>query len=108
MERLSHIAAHLEGVLPAERARRLATSSAAAIPEEDRPLVITLIGAGNSGHVCAALFDGNTKGRVRLQLLTSRPDIWRTMRPVVRFPDGSTQRGLIHEVSTDPAELVPQ
>lgn len=78
------------------------------VPEEDRPLTITLIGAGNSGHVCAALFDGNTGGSVRLQLLTGRPDAWSNMQPIVRLPDGRTQQGQIHEVSDSAAELIPR
>jgi len=72
------------------------------------PLTVTLIGAGNSGHVCAALFEENTKGRVRTQLLTSRPEIWKNKNPKVKFPCGKEQVGLLHKVSSDPAELIPQ
>eukprot|EP00913_Durusdinium_trenchii_P000867 g806.t1 len=43
-------------------------------------VVVTLIAAGNSGHVCAALIDGNTQGRVK---------------------------GLLYRVSRNPAELIP-
>mmetsp|Transcript_3982 Transcript_3982/g.4531 ORF Transcript_3982/g.4531 Transcript_3982/m.4531 type:complete len:443 (-) Transcript_3982:373-1701(-) len=73
-----------------------------------REIVVTLIASGNSGHVCAALFDGNTCGRVRTQILTSKPSLWKNKRPVVRFPDGSVQVGSISCVSNDPAELIPQ
>ena len=44
-------------------------------------VVVTLIAGGNSGHVCAALIDGNTEGRVKVQLLTSRPELFRSLRP---------------------------
>lgn len=69
---------------------------------------MTLIAAGNSGHVCAALFEGNTGGRVRTQMLTSQPHIWANKRPIVRFPNGDVQEGRIHRVSDDPAELIPE
>jgi hypothetical protein len=67
-----------------------------------------LIAAGNSGHVCAALFEENTKGRVRTQLLTNRPELWKNKHPVVKFPSGESQVGFLHKVSSDPAELIPQ
>lgn len=72
------------------------------------PITVTLIAAGNSGHVCAALFEENSKGRVRTQLLTNRPQLWQSMQPRVKFPNGQEQVGLIHKVSSDPAELIPQ
>ena len=43
--------------------------------------MVTLIAGGNSGHVCAGLIDGNTQGRVKVQLLTSRPELFRSLRP---------------------------
>lgn len=58
--------------------------------------------------MCAALFEENTKGLVRTQLLTSKPQVWQNKRPIVRFPDGSIQQGLIHKVSADPSELIPE
>uniref|UniRef100_A0A7S2DZE5 Opine dehydrogenase domain-containing protein n=1 Tax=Alexandrium andersonii TaxID=327968 RepID=A0A7S2DZE5_9DINO len=92
MERLKHVVGHL-------------------CPEpasSEKNLVVTLIASGNSGHVCAALFEGNTGGRVRTQVLTSQPHIWKSKRPIVRFPDGSFQTGSIDFVSDDPAELIPK
>jgi len=71
-------------------------------------IVVTLIASGNSGHVCAALFEENTKGRVITQLLTTRPEVWKNRRPRVKFPCGAVQEGLIHKISDDPAELIPQ
>ncbi|KAF4654412.1 hypothetical protein FOZ61_008263 [Perkinsus olseni] len=68
--------------------------------------VLTLVGGGNSGHVCASLIHGNTDGRVRVQLLTSKPEAW-TSTPVARFPDGTSQEGLIDKVSSDPGEVLP-
>mmetsp|Transcript_41344 Transcript_41344/g.128508 ORF Transcript_41344/g.128508 Transcript_41344/m.128508 type:complete len:444 (-) Transcript_41344:213-1544(-) len=94
MQRLSHVASH---VCPG------AVSSSE--PDE---IVVTLIASGNSGHVCAALFEGNTGGRVRTQVLTSQPQIWQNKRPRVRFPGGGVQVGCIHRVSDDPAELIPR
>ncbi|CAK9068714.1 Octopine dehydrogenase (OcDH) [Durusdinium trenchii] len=70
-------------------------------------VVVTLIAAGNSGHVCAALIDGNTQGRVKVQLLTSRPELFQSLRPKVRFPNGEMQEGLLYRVSRNPAELIP-
>jgi len=69
---------------------------------------VTLVAAGNSGHVCAALFEENTKGRVRTQLLTSKPQVWKGATPRVRFPTGEVQVGQLYKVSDDPAELIPQ
>eukprot|EP00444_Apocalathium_aciculiferum_P003759 CAMPEP_0183391992 /NCGR_PEP_ID=MMETSP0370-20130417/6821_1 /TAXON_ID=268820 /ORGANISM="Peridinium aciculiferum, Strain PAER-2" /LENGTH=471 /DNA_ID=CAMNT_0025571817 /DNA_START=92 /DNA_END=1507 /DNA_ORIENTATION=- len=70
-------------------------------------LTITIIGSGNSGHVCAALIEGNTKGRVKTQLLTSNPSAWTNCCPRVTFPNGDVQVGRIHKISSDPAELIP-
>lgn len=70
-------------------------------------VVVTLIAAGNSGHVCAALINGNTHGKVKVQLLTSRPELFKNLRPKVHFPDGQIQEGLLHRVSKNPAELIP-
>jgi hypothetical protein len=67
--------------------------------------VITIVGGGNSGHVCAALFHENMKGAVCTQLLTTRPGAW-SQKPIVRFPDGTTQEGYIHKISDDAAELM--
>ncbi len=67
---------------------------------------VTIVGGGNSGHVCASLIHANTGGRCKVQLLSSRSDIWSTT-PLVRFPDGSLQEGLISLVSSDPADVIP-
>lgn len=72
---------------------------------DEKPLVVTIVGGGNSGGVCAALFYENLKGNVRTQLLTTRPEIW-SKTPTVRFPDGSTQQGRIDVVSSDAKELM--
>ena len=58
--------------------------------------------------MCAALFEENTKGRVRTQLLTSKPQVWKGATPRVRFPTGEVQVGQLYKVSDDPAELIPQ
>jgi len=76
-------------------------------PSKEQPIVVTIIGSGNSGHVCAALFENNTQGRVKTQILTSRPQLWSNRHPTVVFPDGSEQEGFIDKVSDSPAELVP-
>lgn len=100
MERVKRISAHVAPKSGDVGPRPAPTRSL-------NPLVVTLIAAGNSGHVCAALFEENTKGRVRTQLLTSRPELWANKRPKVRFPNGEVQEGLLHKVSDDPAELIP-
>jgi len=97
MDRVRQISEHVVGHLAA-----VPTAAAG------KPLVVTLIGAGNSGHVCAALFEENTKGRVKTQILTSRPEIFKDNHVKVRFPNGDVQVGHIHKVSSDPAELIPQ
>lgn len=70
------------------------------------PYTVTIIGGGNSGHVCASLIHGNTDGEFVVQLLTTRKDIW-SDEPIVRFPDGSTQTGKLTRVSTDPSKVIP-
>ena len=72
-----------------------------------KPMIVTIIGGGNSGHVCASLIHENTNGRFKVQLYTSRPDMWST-NPVVKFPDGSSQTGLISLISSDPRAVLPQ
>lgn len=71
------------------------------------PTVITIIGGGNSGHVCASLIHGNTNGAVKVQLFTRWPEKW-SRTPSVRFPDNSYQEGLISLISNDPREVLPQ
>ncbi|KAF4673303.1 Rad2 nuclease [Perkinsus chesapeaki] len=95
-----------------QRPRRQYTSSAmeraSSIAKHVTPQyrVITIVGGGNSGHICASLVHGNTRGQVRVQLLTSKPEVW-TTTPVVRFPDGSCQEGKVDKVSSDPNEVLP-
>jgi len=72
----------------------------------DRPLVITIIGAGNSGHVCAGLFYENLGQKVKVQLLTSSPEEF-MQNPTVRFPDGKIQTGMVHRVSKHPRDVIP-
>jgi len=72
----------------------------------EREIVVTLVSGGNSGHVCAALIHENTKGRVKTQLLTSRPHAW-SKTPKVEFPDGTIQTGLLDKISDDPKEVIP-
>ena len=72
------------------------------------PLIVTIIGGGNSGHVCASLIHENTNGRVRVQLFTSKPKSAWSSTPTVRFPDGSSQKGLISLISSNPREVLPQ
>jgi hypothetical protein len=75
--------------------------------QSKKPMIVTIIGGGNSGHVCASLIHENTQGRVKVQLYTSRPQMW-SKTPVVRFPDGSSQTGLISLISSDPRAVLPQ
>lgn len=108
MDRLGRIAGHVvsgsDAPVPAPPPAQLAPE---AVSKDSEHLVVTLIAAGNSGHVCAALFEENTKGRVKTQLLTSKPQIWHTMKPRVQFPNGQVQVGVLHKVSDNPAELIP-
>jgi len=98
MHRVNRIAGHVASAAP--------HPSPVAGNGEKGEIVVTLIAAGNSGHVCAALFEENTKGRVKTQVLTSKPGIW-SRTPSVRFPCGLSQQGRVHRVSDDPAELIP-
>lgn len=115
MERVRRIAGHAAPQRVTSAQGQVPESFASARPcasvQQDRgmpPLVVTLIGAGNSGHVCAALFEENTKGRVKTQLLTSQPGVFKSMAPRVVFPDGQVQVGKLHKVSDNPADLIPQ
>jgi len=72
----------------------------------DESLVVTLIGSGNSAHVCAALFEDNSKGRVRTQILTSCPEQW-SRTPRVRLEDDSVQTGKIHLATKEVSEAIP-
>lgn len=125
MERLRRVVDHVAGgpvssrdvalearAAPAESATATAAAPAGGAPAPQdtslRPLIVTLIASGNSGHVCAALFEENTRGRIKTQMLTNRPEVWKDRRPKVRFPNGDWQQGYIHKVSADPAELIPQ
>lgn len=102
MHRVRKISEHVAGTtLPQPLA-------VAAVAGKDDRVVVTLIASGNSGHVCAALFEENTKGRVKTQLLTSRPKVWQGKKPRVVFPNGVVQEGVIHKISDDPAELIPE
>jgi len=105
MDRLGRIARHVasSGVEP-----ETVWPQAVAGGAEQEHVIVTLIAAGNSGHVCAALFDENTKGRVKTQLLTSKPHMFKSMKLRVKFPSGEYQEGKLHKVSDDPAELIPQ
>jgi hypothetical protein len=96
----SHVTATGLGLLP--------NFASSALASPGKQTVLTIIGAGgNSGHVCASLIHENTQGRVKVQLFTSKPDMW-CKTPTVRFPDGSSQQGLISLISSDPRDLLPQ
>lgn len=95
MERVRNIVGQVQAV---------PVSSAA--QADGQKFVVTLLGGGNSGHVCAGLIHENMNGRVITQLLTSRPEVW-SKTPVVTFPDGKTQTGLIDKISNDPREVLP-
>jgi hypothetical protein len=83
-------------------------ASAALIDSPQTPLIVTIIGGGNSGHVCASLIHENTNGKVKVQLFTSKPNSAWSTTPVVKFPDGTTQKGLISVISSNPREVLPQ
>lgn len=105
MQRVQRIAAHVT----AAAMEPAAASGPVMAPTSSRgdQIVVTLIAAGNSGHVCAGLIHENTKGRVRVQLLTNRPELFKDKKPRVKFPNGDVQVGLIDKVSANPAELIP-
>jgi hypothetical protein len=104
MDRVNRIVNHVNGDVEKHRTSRRVRSW----PASQQPvLTVTIVGGGNSGHVCAALFHENMKGEIRTQLLTTRPSNWTNSSPVVRFPDGSTQTGKLYKVSDDPKELLP-
>jgi len=107
MDRLNRIVRHVDtncGNLAVSASTGLLTP----VPNGgEKVLVVTIVGAGNSGHVCAALFHENMKGAVRTQLLTTKPQIWEGQQPTVRFPDGTFQKGVLDKVSDDPKDLLP-
>lgn len=103
MHRVNHISAH---VVPVS----LSAAKKLEAAPDTKELVITVVGAGNSGHVTCALLEENFEGRaerVRVQLLTSTPNSIR-QQIEVRFPDGTTQSGRINAISNDAEELIPQ
>eukprot|EP00746_Dinoflagellata_sp_MGD_P011787 gnl/MRDRNA2_/MRDRNA2_124858_c0_seq1.p1 gnl/MRDRNA2_/MRDRNA2_124858_c0~~gnl/MRDRNA2_/MRDRNA2_124858_c0_seq1.p1 ORF type:complete len:447 (+),score=79.44 gnl/MRDRNA2_/MRDRNA2_124858_c0_seq1:106-1446(+) len=96
MERIGNLVGHI-------RPRPVTGDNA---DDTERPITCTLIGGGNSGHVCAALIHENTKGKVIVQLLTSTPKAW-SMNPKVVFPNGDEQVGLITKISDQPKDVLP-
>jgi len=71
------------------------------------PCRLTLIGSGNSAHVCAGLVHSNTRGQTEVRILTRSPEVFTNSRPTVTLQDGSTREGFISKVSSDPAVLIP-
>jgi len=72
------------------------------------PKILTIIGSGNSAHVCAGLVHGNTNGQWKLQIFTRSPQIWSNKpNPIVELQDGSKRTGLITKVSSNPADVIP-
>jgi len=70
--------------------------------------ILTIIGSGNSAHICAGLVHGNTNGKWKLQILTRSPQVWANKpNPVVELQDGSMRTGLISKVSSNPADVIP-
>ncbi|CAD7926389.1 unnamed protein product [Amoebophrya sp. A120] len=101
LERISqHVASRKVTSEAAPLAQRVAGSASR------KPIVVTLIGSGNSAHVCASLFEKNTAGNVETQLLTSDPAVW-VENPEVVFPNGARQYGKISKKSDNPADVIP-
>jgi len=70
--------------------------------------ILTIIGSGNSAHVCAGLVHSNTKGSFELHILTRSPYVFsHNPNPFVELPDGSIRTGLISKVSSNPADVIP-
>jgi len=69
--------------------------------------ILTIIGSGNSAHVCAGLVHSNTNGEWELHILTRSPQVFAKPDPVVELQDGSMRVGLISKVSSDPADVIP-
>eukprot|EP00929_Paragymnodinium_shiwhaense_P035687 TRINITY_DN1922_c0_g1_i1.p1 TRINITY_DN1922_c0_g1~~TRINITY_DN1922_c0_g1_i1.p1 ORF type:complete len:454 (-),score=79.65 TRINITY_DN1922_c0_g1_i1:332-1693(-) len=105
MERVHRIANHI--IASGSDVSEPSLAAVRTSGQGDAPIVITLVAAGNSGHVCCGLIHENTKGRVKVQLLTNRPELFKNKKPRVKFPNGDVQVGLIDRVSSDPAELIP-
>jgi len=104
MDRVNRIARHVAAETPSRGKK--APRGVLPGPAAGQKIVVTIVGGGNSGHVCAALFHENLKGDVVTQLLTTKPEAW-SSEPVVSFPDGSTQRGKIDKISNDPKDVIP-
>lgn len=72
------------------------------------PKIITIIGSGNSAHVCAGLIHSNTNGAWKLQIFTRHPEVFaNNPNPVVELQDGKMRTGLISQVSSDPSQVIP-
>lgn len=104
MERISRIAGHVTAKTTGHGA--CPSRDLVPTPAGGKALTITIVGGGNSGHVCAALFHENMKGNVCVRLLTTKPEAW-SKEPIVRFPDGSVQKGKVDRISSNPADLLP-
>lgn len=68
---------------------------------------VTLIGSGNSAHVCAGLIHSNTSGQWRVQMLTRHPDVFGGRDPTVTLQDGVLRTGKIAKITSVPAEVIP-
>lgn len=66
-------------------------------------LIITIIGGGHLGHVCAG-FLGAQEG-VELKLLTRRPQLWADCVEITD-PEGVVFKGKLTMVTSDPAEAL--
>lgn len=70
--------------------------------------VLTIIGSGNSAHVCAGLVDSSTKGSWEVRILTRSAEVFSNPNPTVRFEqNGEVRTGKIAKVSSNPADVVP-
>ena len=72
------------------------------------PFILTIVGAGNGGHVLAAL--AGSLPNVQVRMLTRRPEIFKSRTVSVERPGimgGPTITGRLHAVSSDPAAVIP-
>ena len=66
---------------------------------------VCICGGGNLGHVVTGFLAAH--GDCEVSLLTRHPERWQQSLAITT-PEGSVLQGTIHQITSDPAEVVPQ
>lgn len=66
---------------------------------------ITIIGGGSLGHVIAGFL--SAKGKAQVSILTKRTHLW-GKNIEVNTVDGQILKGIIHKISSNPEDVIPE